>query len=121
MQAIIEHCQENGISIAYGNIKNTFAEKIEAFYGNDFRLVVNGMTFYYKDSEERFYNFLDHLVDLKKAEIKNGDYIMPFGKHKGRAIKNVPFEYLTYLCDKYPKTDKRIVKFVDSELAKGKT
>ena len=53
MQAIIEHCQENGISISYGNIKNTFAEKIEAFYGNDFRLVVNGMTFYYKDSEIR--------------------------------------------------------------------
>lgn len=37
---------------------------------------------------------------LPQSNVNNDDFVMPFGKHKGKNIKDVPSDYLQWIYEK---------------------
>lgn len=42
--------------------------------------------------------------------------LMPFGKHKGRYLEDVPADYLLYLYSKKPLSDESLERYIEDNL-----
>lgn len=51
-----------------------------------------------------------------KDNVYDDDTIMPFGKHKGEALQDVPDDYFLYLYDNAMISDSKLLRYVEHNL-----
>lgn len=52
----------------------------------------------------------------KKFKDRYGDYYMPFGEHKDKNIKDIPYKYLKWVFDECNNLEQELLDAIEQEL-----